>query len=73
MGRLKDLDVIGVTDLQSYVQGVEDTVERITKLIETVEQQYLKASPTSPICLYPFRELLQILEKNSAVNKSTNA
>jgi hypothetical protein len=73
MGRIKDLDAIGVTDLQSYAQGVEDTVERITKLIETVEQQYLKASPTSPICLYPFRELLQILEKSSAVNKNTNA
>ena len=73
MGRLKDLDAIGVTDLQSYDLGVKNATERITKLIEVVEQQYLKASPTSPICLYPFRELLRILEQSSAVNKSTNA
>jgi hypothetical protein len=33
MGRMKDLAVAGVTDLASYLVGVEDENERIIKLL----------------------------------------
>jgi hypothetical protein len=73
MGKINQLNAQGVTDLPSYVIGVENEHERLINLIKVVEEQYYKASPTSPICLYPFRELLRIIEQSSAVNKSTNA
>jgi hypothetical protein len=38
MGRIKDLDAVGVTDLYSYNVGYQDAEDRIIKLLESRKQ-----------------------------------
>ena len=73
MGKLKQLNAEGVTDLHSYTVGVEDGQNNIIKIIQDMAERYNEVSPVSPLGLYPFRELLREIDKSSAVNKSTHA
>jgi len=65
MGRIKDLDAIGVRDLFSYNAGVSDERDRLRKALEAEQKR-------TGLGFIQYKVLAEILE-SSAVNKSTNA
>lgn len=65
MGKLKDLDAQGVTDLTSYLIGIVNERERFLRLLEAEEKR-------SGLGFIQYKVLRNLVE-NSAENKSTNA
>jgi hypothetical protein len=65
MGKLKDLDAQGVTDLTSYLIGIMNERERILAILEAEQKR-------SGLGFIQYKVLAELVE-SSAVNMSTHA